>query len=129
MLKSCGETRTVVAKVADFGLSVKMDATETHVSSVFQVRRWLGGRATGLLSSVMPMSCPMSCHWSCPSFVVPSVMHSVMSFDESFVMPFICRANGYVFCHADVLSTMMCHWSCHINPPSSCQLLQSRAAC
>ncbi|KAJ9524730.1 hypothetical protein QJQ45_024366 [Haematococcus lacustris] len=36
MLKSGGEGRTVVAKVADFGLSLKMDHLETHISSVFQ---------------------------------------------------------------------------------------------
>jgi serine/threonine protein kinase len=37
MLKSGGEGRTIMAKVADFGLSVKMDVMETHISSVFQV--------------------------------------------------------------------------------------------
>ncbi|KAJ9511825.1 hypothetical protein QJQ45_004378 [Haematococcus lacustris] len=36
MLKSGGEGRTVVAKVADFGLSLKMEHMETHISSVFQ---------------------------------------------------------------------------------------------
>jgi hypothetical protein len=40
MLKSSGsEGRGVVAKVADFGLSIKLDAAETHVSNAFQVRR------------------------------------------------------------------------------------------
>ena len=39
MLKSSGsEGRGVVAKVADFGLSVKMDHMETHLSNAFQVR-------------------------------------------------------------------------------------------
>lgn len=37
MLKSSGsEGRGVVAKVADFGLSVRMDHMETHMSGVFQ---------------------------------------------------------------------------------------------
>ncbi|KAL6760519.1 kinase-like domain-containing protein [Haematococcus lacustris] len=36
MMKSGGEGRTVVAKVADFGLSLKMEHMETHISSVFQ---------------------------------------------------------------------------------------------
>lgn len=38
MLKSAGaEGRGVTSKVADFGLSAKMDNTETHMSNVFQV--------------------------------------------------------------------------------------------
>jgi len=36
MLKSAGEPRAIIAKVADFGLSVKMDHMETHMSNVFQ---------------------------------------------------------------------------------------------
>ncbi|KXZ49357.1 hypothetical protein GPECTOR_22g951 [Gonium pectorale] len=37
MLKSCGtEGRGVVAKVADFGLSTRMEHAETHLSSCFQ---------------------------------------------------------------------------------------------
>lgn len=40
MLKSAGsEGRGVTAKVADFGLAVKMDHMETHLSNAFQVRR------------------------------------------------------------------------------------------
>jgi hypothetical protein len=39
MLKSSGsEGRGVTAKVADFGLAVKMDHMETHLSNAFQVR-------------------------------------------------------------------------------------------
>jgi hypothetical protein len=39
MLKSSGsEGRGVGAKVADFGLSIKLEATETHLSNAFQVR-------------------------------------------------------------------------------------------
>jgi hypothetical protein len=38
MLKSSGsEGRGVTAKVADFGLAVKMDHMETHLSNAFQV--------------------------------------------------------------------------------------------
>jgi len=38
MLKSAGsEGRGVTAKVADFGLAVKMDHMETHLSNAFQV--------------------------------------------------------------------------------------------
>lgn len=37
MLKSCGqEARGAVAKVADFGLSISLDSTQTHASSLFQ---------------------------------------------------------------------------------------------
>ncbi|EFJ44731.1 hypothetical protein VOLCADRAFT_95094, partial [Volvox carteri f. nagariensis] len=37
MLKSCGgEGRGIVAKVADFGLAIKMDHQKTHVSATFQ---------------------------------------------------------------------------------------------
>jgi hypothetical protein len=37
MLATAGaDGRGVVAKVGDFGLSLKMDALETHVSQVFQ---------------------------------------------------------------------------------------------
>jgi serine/threonine protein kinase len=36
MLKSSGDGRGFVAKVADFGLSVKMGLMETHMSNVFQ---------------------------------------------------------------------------------------------
>jgi hypothetical protein len=43
LLKSAGaDARGFVAKVSDFGLSVRMDPTETHVSNVYQVR-WLAG--------------------------------------------------------------------------------------
>lgn len=38
MLKSSGDSRGITAKVADFGLSVKMDQSETHMSNLFQVR-------------------------------------------------------------------------------------------
>ena len=40
MLKSSGgdSGRGVVAKVADFGLSVRLDASATHASNMFQVR-------------------------------------------------------------------------------------------
>lgn len=43
MLKSAGgaDGRGVTAKVVDFGLSVKMEVTQTHVSSLFQVRGFL----------------------------------------------------------------------------------------
>jgi hypothetical protein len=38
MLKSAGsEGRGVTAKVADFGLSMRMDSTETHMSNCFVV--------------------------------------------------------------------------------------------
>ena len=37
MLKRSGDTRGFTAKVADFGLSVRMDHLETHMSNVFQV--------------------------------------------------------------------------------------------
>lgn len=38
MLKSAGsDARGFVAKVSDFGLSVRMDPSETHVSNVYQV--------------------------------------------------------------------------------------------
>ena len=37
LLKTAGEHGAVVAKVADFGLSLRMDLTETHLSSVYQV--------------------------------------------------------------------------------------------
>jgi hypothetical protein len=36
---SASDGRGVVAKVADFGLSVKMDITQTHMSNLWQVRR------------------------------------------------------------------------------------------
>ncbi len=36
MLKSTGDGRGFTAKVADFGLSVKMDNMATHMSNVFQ---------------------------------------------------------------------------------------------
>ena len=37
MLKSSGcEGRGIIAKIADFGLSVKIDHKETHMSNVFQ---------------------------------------------------------------------------------------------
>lgn len=40
LLKSAGaDARGFVAKVSDFGLSVKMDPAETHVSNVYQVSR------------------------------------------------------------------------------------------
>lgn len=39
LLKSAGgDARGFVAKVSDFGLSVKIDPTETHVSNIHQVR-------------------------------------------------------------------------------------------
>jgi hypothetical protein len=39
LLKSAGaDTRGFVAKVSDFGLSVRMDPSETHVSNMYQVR-------------------------------------------------------------------------------------------
>jgi hypothetical protein len=38
MLKSAGsEGRGATAKVADFGLSARMDSTETHMSNCYQV--------------------------------------------------------------------------------------------
>lgn len=38
LLKSAGsDARGFVAKVSDFGLSVRMDPSETHVSNVYQV--------------------------------------------------------------------------------------------
>lgn len=40
LLKSAGDdVRGFMAKVSDFGLSVRMDPAETHVSNVYQV--WL----------------------------------------------------------------------------------------
>ena len=54
MLKSNGaEGRGVSAKVADFGLSVKMDHMETHLSNTFQVRTGLGGGG-GLVLGLPP---------------------------------------------------------------------------
>jgi serine/threonine protein kinase len=39
LLKSSGaDRRGFVAKVADFGLSLRMDPNETHVSDMYQVR-------------------------------------------------------------------------------------------
>jgi serine/threonine protein kinase len=74
MLKSGGEGRTVVAKVADFGLSVKMDVMETHISSVFQVCAW-GLRPGGQL-----FQCLSPHHWDvyygrgrCGHLVISSV--------------------------------------------------------
>ena len=43
MLRSdASSERGVAAKIADFGLSVKMDHTETHVSGMNQVRESMG---------------------------------------------------------------------------------------
>jgi serine/threonine protein kinase len=36
MLKSSGEGRGFTAKVADFGLSVKMSSAETHMNNMYQ---------------------------------------------------------------------------------------------
>lgn len=42
MLKSTGaDQRGVIAKVADFGLAVKMDNMETHMSGMFQGTMWV----------------------------------------------------------------------------------------
>lgn len=56
MLKSSGsEGRGVTAKVADFGLAVKMDHMETHLSNAFQVgavinTQWIGASSLSLSS-------------------------------------------------------------------------------
>jgi serine/threonine protein kinase len=42
-----GSRRDFIAKVADFGLSIKMDAEETHVSQVYQVRAVVGQEGGG----------------------------------------------------------------------------------
>ena len=41
-----------MAKVADFGLSVKMDHMETHLSNVYQVCVGGGGRSSSEMSQV-----------------------------------------------------------------------------
>lgn len=43
MLKTMGDGTRVIGKVGDFGLSVKMDSAETHMSNMFQVWGvWIG---------------------------------------------------------------------------------------
>ncbi len=45
------EPKGMTAKIADFGLSVKMNQTETHVSNMFQAREGCPGDGGGLGSS------------------------------------------------------------------------------
>jgi len=48
LLKSAGgDQRGFVAKVSDFGLSVRMDPMETHISNVYQVSEALPGLHLG----------------------------------------------------------------------------------
>jgi hypothetical protein len=52
LLKSSGgDGRKFVAKVADFGLSMRIDPAATHVSNVFQVR--LGAAAAAAAAAVL----------------------------------------------------------------------------
>jgi serine/threonine protein kinase len=68
MLKSSGsEGRGVVAKVADFGLSVKMDHMETHLSNAFQVR---GGELVVAVACIIWQQC-RSVLWSAGLIALP----------------------------------------------------------
>jgi serine/threonine protein kinase len=82
LLKSDASARGCIAKVADFGLAVRMDCMDTHVSA-FQVRLWVEHITSGALhgiawSAFWVRQCPcnnsMCCFaWYCMDCMVTHV--------------------------------------------------------